>query len=161
MLNKVFNRRELNDKQRYIAKLEDHYVSAKSSERYSSDRFDILIISISTAALILTMSFSENLIGESSNVGTGLLKVSWLLFVVTIILNLSSQLSSFYAHRYDAKVTKNIIRRQRGKPEKGNQSKFECLYSLFSKSTNTLNLVSFATLFSAIICILIFYSKTI
>lgn len=162
MINKIFNRRKQNDKQRYIAKLEDHYISAKASERYSSDRFDILIISISTTALILTMSFSNNFSSESATItNTGLLKVSWLLFVVTIISNLSSQLSAFYSHRYDAKVTQNLIRLQRGKAEKGNQDKFKCWCLFYGKTTVFLNLLSFATLFSAIICILIFYSKNI
>jgi hypothetical protein len=79
---------------RYITKLEKHLENSVSSAKYSSDRFDVLIVTTSTSSLIVTIGFVKNIIGESENLDTTLLKVSWLLLVITIIANLSSQLSA-------------------------------------------------------------------
>ena len=146
---------------RYIEKLEKHIENAKSSTKYSSDRFDILIVTISTTALVVTIGSIKNFLGGTEAINTGLLKTSWLLFVITIIANLTSQLSAYYAHKYDIKVTQNIIRKERDKPEKGNQNKYNKLYSRYDKTTHFLNLLSMGTLFTAIIIITIFYSKNI
>jgi ATP/ADP translocase len=145
----------------YIERLEKHIENAQSSTKYSSDRFDILIVTISTTALIVTIGSVKNFIGEDETINLGLLKASWLLFVITIIANLLSQLTSYYAHKYDIKVTRNIIRKEKGKPLKGNQNWNFKICAYLSNSTQILNLISIATLIAAIITIVKFYSKNI
>ena len=150
-----------NINERYLQKLEKHLENSQASAKYSSDRFDILIVAISSSALIVTIGFVKNLIGDSNSVDTTLLKTSWLLFVMTIIVNLTSQLSAFYSHKYDYKVTRNLIRIERKKNVIGNQKLFEKICSKLNWTTQALNIISFITLFAAIIVMVLFYSKNI
>lgn len=147
--------------ERYISKLEKHIEDSQASAKYSSDRFDILIITISTSALIVSIGFIKNLIGDAVQLDTSLLKLSWLLFVLTIIANLISQLSAYYSHVYDCKVTRNLIRIERNKEIKGNQVRFEEICANLNKTTQMLNISSFITLCAAITILVIFYSKNI
>lgn len=145
---------------RYIEKLAKHLERTKDSAKYASDRFDILIVTISTTALVITIGFVKNLIGEN-DVDTSLLKLSWLFFVVTIFTNLTSQLTSYYSHRTEEKIIRNLIRIERKKEPIGKQNKFETLSSRLDNATQILNIISFITMFLAIILIVIFYSKNI
>ncbi len=145
---------------RYLDKLEKHLETSKDSAKYASDRFDILIVTISTTALVVTIGFVNNLIGKN-DVDTSLLKFSWLLFVVTIITNLTSQLTSYYSHKTEEKITRNLIRIERNKEPIGKQNELEILSNRLDKTTQILNIISFITLFIAIIVIVIFYSKNI
>lgn len=147
--------------ERYIRKLETHLEDAKSSAKYSSDRFDILIITISSTALVTTIGFARYFLGEIENVNTNLLKVGWLLFVITIISNLLSQLSAYYSHIYDVKATTNLIRIEREKEPKGNKEKIETICNRLSSLTTYLNHASLATLIVGIIVIVLFFSNNI
>jgi len=146
---------------RYVKKLETHLENAKSSAKYSSDRFDILIITISSTALVTTIGFAKYFLSETKSVDTNLLKLGWLLFVCTIITNLFSQLSAYYSHVYDVKVTNNLIRIERGKEPKGDQAKFEKYCNGLSLTTTIFNHVSLGTLILGIIVIVIFFSNNI
>src|SRR5690606_19632229 len=110
--------------ERYLGNLEKHIERAQEAEKYSADRFDILLISLSSTALALSIGFVNNVVPDLKATDTSLLKTSWLLFVLTLISNLTSQVSGYYAHVYDIKTTRNIIREERGKNHKGNQKKF-------------------------------------
>jgi len=148
-------------KSRFIRKLEVHSEQSQQSANYSSDRFDVLIITISTTALAISIGFSKSLLDQSENTNTGLLKFSWLLFVLSIIGNLLSQLSSLYSHRYDIKATRNIIREARGKTMQGNQSRNIKISAYLDNLTEGLNVSSLIALIAGIITIVIFFSKNI
>lgn len=152
------NKTETNN--RYVENLEKHLDRTRDSSKYASDRFDILIVTISTTALVVTLGSVNNLIGKNE-VDTSLLKISWLLFVVTIITNLTSQLTSYYSHRTEEKITRNLIRIERNKDPLGKQDYLERLSSRLNNATQIFNMTSFITLFLAIIVIVIFYSKNI
>tara|TARA_R110000850_G_scaffold50499_5_gene123855 strand:+ start:3931 stop:4308 length:378 start_codon:yes stop_codon:yes gene_type:complete len=83
--------------ERYLDKLERHISFANDSTKYSSDRFDILLISLSTSALILSIGFVDKVIPNLYCVNTSLLKTLWLLFVITLVSNLASQVTGYYS----------------------------------------------------------------
>lgn len=146
---------------RYINNLEVHRENSLKSMRYSSDRFDILVVSISTTALAVTIGSIRNFIGDSVNVDTCLLKLSWLFFVLTIIFNLGSQITAYYSHKNEAKIAKNLIRQERKKDSKGDQNDLERKHKRWNCGTQWLNILSFITLCTGIIIIVIFYSKNV
>lgn len=152
---------EVSNNDRYIDMLEEHCKSAKLSARYSSDRLDVMIVVISTTALIISMGFANEFGGKDLPNGALYLKISWILFALTIIANLFSQLTALYSHTYEAKAARNEIRVERGKKEKGCQKKNNSKSSKYGTATSAFNMISFFSLSAAIICMLIFYIKYI
>lgn len=147
--------------ERYLNNLEKHIERARDAEKYSADRFDILLISLSSTSLVLSIGFVNNVVSDIKSIDTTLLKISWLLFVITLISNLLSQVTGYYSHVYDIKATKNLIREERGKDYKGNQKRFEMLCSTLNTSTIFLNGVSILCLLGGIITIVYFFSGII
>jgi hypothetical protein len=136
----MYSRRELHD--RYLEKLENYVVACKESQRYSSDRFDILIISLSTTALILSVGFTKNLFPDLANLSTGILKTSWLLYVLSICSNLISQITSYYGVKYDVRCVKSEIEFELGNGHDTEYLKFERLCKRFGACTEVLNFSS-------------------
>ena len=153
------NEVEVKSNERYIINLEKHLESAKASANYSADRFDILIITISTTALLVTINSSDKFIEENIFVNTKLLAISWFFLVASIILNLISQQTSYYAHIFDIKVTKNLIRKERGMALIANHEINENKHLILNRTTECLNILSLLTLLIGIILIVLFYSK--
>ncbi|MBS4070363.1 MAG: hypothetical protein KGZ90_03495 [Algoriphagus sp.] len=153
------SRKEIHD--RYINNLEKHISLAKESARYSSDRFDILLISLSTSSLILSIGFIEKIIPDLRLIDTSCLKTSWLLFVVSLISNLFSQVTGYYSNQYDIKVTKNLIKIERGKNIQGNQESLEKICSNLNLCTIILNILSLICLVSGIVILIYFISNQI
>jgi len=147
---------EINE--RYISKLEKHIEIAKESSKYSLDRFDILIISLSTSALVLSIGFVKDVVPHLDKINTSLLKTAWLLFVVSLISNLISQVTGFYANSFDIRVTNNLVRKERGRSFKGKQNLFIRYCNILSNITTSLNGVSLFSLIGGIISLLIFFS---
>jgi len=148
-------------KDRYIRKLEEHIIHSKSSTIYSSNRIDILIITISTTALVTTIGFSKTILNEEINIDVELLKCSWLLFVISIVVNLLSQQSSYHSHKYDIMVTNNLIRTARGKNIIGDEVRQGRLCNTLNSITEGLNLTSLLSLIIGLITVVIFFSNNI
>lgn len=149
------SRKEIHD--RYLSKLEKHIELANESLKYSSDRFDILIISLSSSALVLTIGFVKDIIPNLDEINASLLKISWLMFLIALVTNLVSQVSGYYANKYDIKVTKNLIRKERGKLVKGDQDKLDIICSRLNKMTTILNGSSLVLLISGIVTSVVFF----
>lgn len=149
------------DKTRYISKLEKHIEQAKDSAKYSLDRFDILIISLSTSSLIFSIGFVKNIIPNLSDVNTTLLKFAWLFFLISLIANLLSQVSGYYANKYDIRITKNIIRGKRNKEMNGNQNLYNNICKYLNYTTIWLNGLSLIMLISGLIALIVFFHKYI
>lgn len=147
--------------ERYLGNLEKHITSAKESSRYSTDRFDVLLISLSTSALILSIGFVEKIIPNLNSINTSSLKSSWLLFVIALISNLISQVTGYYANHYDIKFSKNLIRLERGFKLAGDQNKFEIYCKNLNNITLTLNGISLFSLITGIIILVLFFSINI
>lgn len=151
---------------RHIANLEKHIERVQEDKKYSVDRFDILVISISTTALIFSIGFVKDFVKGVNDVNYVTLKLSWLLFVLTIFFNLISQVSSYYAHNYDYLVTRLILKEKRNKKEltceeQVRQSRYDNRCRRCSKLTDVLNFICLVFLSTALIILIIFFSNNI
>ena len=146
---------------RYLAKLEKHIDNAKEAEKYSSDRFDVLLISLSTGSLLFSIGFAQNIVKDLSKADTSALKVSWLLFTVALIANLLSQVSSYYTHKMDIRVTNHLIRVNRGKESKVDQKRTEWWCKALNTSTLSFNLISLLTLIGGIVAFVYFANTNV
>lgn len=140
---------------------EKHLDNTRLIIHYSIERIDLLVISISTAALGFSIAFIKDVIPDLKSICLVLLKISWILFGFSIISNLLSQLTSYYANKFEFMITKNIIRKKTGKDYKGNQNNLECKKSILDNTTNILNLLSLVFLISGIVMIIIFINQHI
>lgn len=146
---------------RYIEKMEKHSDNTRSNIHYSLERFDLLIISISTASLGFSMAFIKDIIPDLSAINLTLLKISWILFGIAIITNLFSQVTSYYANKFELLISRNLIRGKRGKEHIGNQHNYECKKSFLDVTTKILNWNSFICLIIGIVIFIIFVNKYI
>jgi hypothetical protein len=146
---------------RFIDKLEKHIEKASEHKKYSVDRFDILLITISTTALVFSIGFVKDFVKSNTNVDYRLLKTSWLFFTLTIIINLLSQVTGYYANDTDISVTRNIIQHKRGKDLAQNQPKLLKYCNILNITTQILNGLSLLFLLVAIITQISFFSKNL
>lgn len=146
---------------RYLDKLEKHKEDSRLSAKYSSDRFDILIISLSTTSLILSIGFIKDFIKGDECFDLGLIKLAWIAFSISIISNLFSQITGYFTNKYEIKIDTNLIREERGKKMKGNNDSFLKISNRLNKSTLFLNGFSFLSLIIGIILIIIFFNNSI
>lgn len=145
--------------ERYIKKLEEHISYTQKAVDYSLERFDILIISLSTSGLILSVGFVKDIIKDFENINPILLKISWLLFALSLIVNLLSQVTGYLANKYEITISKNLIRKERNNKINVNVAKLEFYKRLFDFKTNFLNILSLLSLITAIILLIVFISN--
>lgn len=142
------------DKQ-YIHSLKEYIISAEGRVKYSLERFDILIISISSGGLALSTSLYENF----KNVDKTLINIGWIFFSSALIINLLSQITGYKANKLDIKCTYLVIEEVKGKKEEGSHKKLDCLKMFYNFLTKTFNILSFLSLSTAIILIIFFINK--
>jgi hypothetical protein len=147
--------------QRFITNLDEHKKRTIENLKYSNDRFDILVISISSGGLVFSMGFIKDVLTNTKTIDFSLLKISWIFFGAAIIFNLLSQVSGYIANKYELKITTNLIRQERGKEIYGNQERFEGIKAISDIITNILNGLSLLLLISAIVIFVVFISKTL
>lgn len=145
---------------RYIRNLEKHISSADSNVKYSLDRFDILIITISSGGLIFSMGFVKDILSEINNIDFTLLKISWVGFSFSIIINLLSQVSSYFANSIDIKITRNIIKEERSKPIIWNKRNMEIKQNIYDFLTKLFNSLSLLLLIVSICLLVVFMFLT-
>lgn len=137
---------------KHIANLKEYIISAESKARYSIERFDILIISLSSGGIALTVGFFEKFKGlDKSNIYYGCL-----FFSIAVIVNLLSQVTGYYANRNDIKFSNEEIRELEGKSFKKNYKKYDCYKEIFDFLTISFNGMSLLSLIIGIVFILIF-----
>lgn len=142
-----------------IDQLQKYAETTQKAIDYSIERFDILIISLSSSGLVLSIGFVKDVIGDFSKVDPLLLKITWLLFALSLIMNLLSQVSGYYANKLDLKITKDIIRTKKGKDSKINKEKLDLRMKIFNSTTMSLNGGSLFCLITGIITLIVFISK--
>lgn len=146
---------------RYIEKLETHIESTKEIVKYSLERFDILIISLSGGGLVLSISLVKDVIKNFDKIDHALLKLTWIFFGVSLVLNLFSQITAYYANKEEIKISKNLIRKKRKRPIRQNLTKLECIKSTLNFFTVTLNALCILSFVVAIILLIIFMNNNI
>ena len=147
-----------NINKRYIKNLEKHIEGTTQNMKYSLDRFDILIITLSSGGLIFSIGFVKDILDSYAEINFILLKLSWILFGGSVITNLVSQITGYLANRLEIKISRNLIRNERGKTLKGNQYKYKNRHKLNNLLTNFLNGASLILLVGAIVLLIIFVS---
>lgn len=143
----------------YIERLKNYAETTKKSIDYSLERFDILIITLSSSGLLLSIGFVKDIIKDFSKVNPILLKTTWLLFALALITNLVSQVTGYYANKIDLKITEDIICTEKGKDSKIKMKQMELMQSIFDSCTMILNGGSLISLISGIVTLILFISK--
>jgi len=147
--------------EKHIEKLEKYADSTQKAIEYSIERFDILIISLSSSSLVVSIGFVKNLFTDFKSIDTSLLKFSWLLFALALIMNLLSQVTGYFANRIDLDITNDIIRTKQGKDSKMNQICEQCIMSVLNTTTQALNLFSLFAFISGISVLIYFISNNV
>jgi hypothetical protein len=127
---------------KHIKVLKQYLVSANDRAKYSIERFDILIITLSSGGIVLSMSFFENY----KNIDKTMVYNGCLCFAFALIINLVSQITGYYANRYDIKYVREEIRELEKKSFFETYAKYDCFKKVFNFMTrlfNTSSLVSF------------------
>ncbi|MBE0650643.1 MAG: hypothetical protein IH595_07355 [Bacteroidales bacterium] len=146
---------------RYIKNLEQHIEGTKANIKYSLDRFDILIISLSSGGLIFSMGFVKDFLPKDIELNFLLLKISWILFGASVMLNLLSQVTGYYANKMEIIVSRNLIRQERKREMIGNQQHLESKKKVFNSLTNVFNGLCLFFLIGGIVILIIFVSTNL
>jgi len=146
---------------RFIKKLEKHIENTDSNLKYSLDRFDILIVTLSSGGLVFSMGFIKDILPLNTEINYILLKLSWILFGSSIVSNLFSQVTGYFSNKLEIKISKNLIRLERGKSVKGDQIQLEKNHNLYDSLTKYLNGASLVLLMTAVVLLIIFVSNNL
>ena len=138
----------------HISDLKEYLTKAEERVKYSLERFDILIISLSSGGLILALNLFKNF--QDPRVDKSFIKVSWLFFSLALIINLSSQVTGYLANKYDIKGTKNDINKIEGKKNVENQKLIDIYQNISDFLTKWFNIISFIALTIGIILLILF-----
>ncbi|MGL2963633.1 hypothetical protein ACSVH2_07425 [Flavobacterium sp. RSB2_4_14] len=139
----------------HIDKLNAHVNSAKLRAKYGLERFDILIISLSSGGIALSATFFEKFEDIDK------LNVFWacIFFSVALVINLLSQVTGYYANNYDIKYTLEEIRETEKKKYYKNYKVYDCYKNVFNVLTTLFNLISLISFIVGIICLLLFINN--
>ncbi|WP_309612824.1 hypothetical protein [Flavobacterium sp.] len=139
----------------YVNKLNTHVDNAKLRAKYALERFDILIISLSSGGIALSATFFEKFEDIDK------LNVFWacIFFSVSLVINLLSQVNGYYANNYDIKYTVEEIRETEKKDFYKNYKVYDCFKNVFDVLTTLFNLISLLSFIVGIICLLLFINN--
>lgn len=146
---------ELDEK--YIIKLKDYKKSAEIRLKYSIERFDILIISLSSGGLVLGLNLYSNFKSAEKD----LINYAWICFSIALILNLVSQISGYFANKYDIMCTDNLIDETERDEKIINVELNETIKKISNYITYILNIASLVCLITGIIQLTIFVNNKI
>lgn len=73
---------------------------------YAQESYDKLIVFLSSGALVLTMGFVKNIVEITEKTNTIFLKLSWVLFAISLIIILLSHKTTIKAMDYELKDQK-------------------------------------------------------
>lgn len=149
------------DDDRFIKNLQLHIDSTNQIAKYSLERFDTLIISLSGGGLVVSISLVKDVIKNFDKIDHGLLKVTWVFFGLSLVLNLFSQITAYYANKEEIKISKGLIRKKRLKPAKHNHERLECIKKWLNNFTVSFNALCVLSFVVAIILLIIFMNKNI
>lgn len=140
----------------YIRKLEAHCDTCKKATEYAITRFDILIIALSSGSLAFTVGLIRDFFKTASKQEIFLLKISCTLFGCAIVINLVSQITSYYSNKIEIKITNDLIKQEKGKICLHNAAKLEKNKTNYNRGTNFCNASSFILFIIGIILLMKF-----
>lgn len=143
--------------EKYITELKEYKKTAEARLKYSIERFDILIISLSSGGLVLGVNlFSSFKCAEKT-----LISYSWFFFSTALILNLLSQITGYLANKFDISCTDNIIDEVERDLVSSDKEMNETLKLICNLLTYFLNIFSLISLISGIIMLIYFVNNKI
>ncbi len=149
-------------KLRYIQNLEKHKENTQKSAHYSLERFDILIISLATATLGFSIGFIKDIVqGDFHKANLVPLKIAWFLLGFSVILNLVSQITSYWCSYYVITLTRAKIKEQLGNKHQWNKEKVKKISNGFNLATHILNYGSVGLFIAGMILIIVFVKNHI
>lgn len=137
---------------KYIIALKEYITTAEARVKYSLERFDILIISLSSGGLALSSSLYEHFTSGDKD----FLNVAWIFFSAALIINLLSQITGYHANKLDIQCTNIVIDEIKGKVEEDTHKKLDCIKSICNFLTSMLNVLSFICLTTAVVLVVLF-----
>lgn len=144
--------------ERYISNLEKHIENTKSNMKYSLDRFDVLIITLSSGGLVFSMSFIKDIEFLKDVQYLILLNISWIFFGTSIISNLLSQVTGYLTNKIEIIVSNGLIRKKRKKQINIDIEKLETKGNIANVLTHFFNGLSLILLIGAIVLLIVFIS---
>lgn len=141
-----------NNDKKYLKELKEYLISAKARAKYSIERFDILIITLSSGGIALSMNFFENY----KSIDKTLVYNGCVFFASSLIINLVSQVTGYYANKYDIKYVREEIRELEKKVYVEDYNKYDCFKKVFNFTTNLFNASSLISFIIGMIYIVLF-----
>lgn len=136
----------------HIANLNEYLKTAETRAKYSIERYDILIISLSSGGIALVAGFFD----KFKDIDKSDLYYGILFFSISIIINLLSQVTGYFANRNDIKYCNEEIKELEGKSYNLNYQKYDCFKKIFDFFTTLFNSISLLSFIAGGIFVLIF-----
>ncbi|GAA0879668.1 hypothetical protein GCM10009119_26370 [Algoriphagus jejuensis] len=138
---------------KFIKKLEKHLVSTKENKSYAVKRMDIVLVTLSSAGILFNFELIKFAhINEIRLCHFLLIFTPVSLFGLTIILNILSHWTGYFANKYEeecSNLEKNSI--QTKKENLGEIQTIDFKIKLYNKGTGVLNGTSSITLIFALV----------
>lgn len=137
---------------KHLLELKEYLTSALARAKYSIERFDILIITLSSGGIALSMSFFENYKSTDKT----MVYNGCVFFSFALIINLVSQGTGYFANKYDIKYVRQEIREIEKKVYVEDYEKYDCYKNVFNFLTNLFNISSLISFIIGMVYIIIF-----
>lgn len=144
------------DDEAYIKRKKECIAELDKDENYAIEKFDTLIISLSSGGLVFSVGFIKDVIKNFHQVDLLWLKICWIGFGLSLILNLLSHVTSFYSNRFEKKALKNAIKKKQNKPIKQEPKRSEKISDIFNSGTTVLNGLSLLSFLTAVTTLVYF-----
>jgi hypothetical protein len=91
---------------KYIKKLKSWNKDREKDQLYAIEKYDTLIVTLSSGALVLTVGFVHDIVTITPCTDTTFLKLSWYSLITALIMSLLSHIASYRANKSVIKLTK-------------------------------------------------------
>jgi hypothetical protein len=135
----------------YLDELKEYLVKLEQTKLYSIQRFDIIVLVISTSGIFLLINLIGTLHKELPECVLIFLKISISVFALSIVSNLASQKFAYFSSENHRKICEEKIYNLKYKSERSKHKKEEKRAEYQSRLVYILNVISLVSLVVAII----------
>jgi len=89
----------------------------KKDEDYAVEKFDTLIVSLSSGGLVFSVGFIKDVIKDFHKTDLFWLKICWMCFAIALIGSLISQVTGYYSNRYERRAQRCRIKKLKGETQ--------------------------------------------
>lgn len=156
------------DNTELIKKKQDKITGLDKDEDYAVEKFDTLIVSLSSGGLVFSVGFVKDIIKNFKTVDLLWLKICWICFALALVGNIFSQVTGYFSNRYEKRALRTHIKiledinieQEKGSVLRRRIKRFEMVSDKFDSSTTLLNAVCLFSFAIAVISLIYFiYSK--